>query len=108
MSIPDSNSPTIYPEQKQNYKEKINQLKIINTFSTKSMASNSFRAEIIALNRSGQELLVKNVRLTFFSKFPYFSMNFEHIGQFMTIILGTRFYIVTFINSSKTLFSKRI
>ena len=38
-------------------------------FSTKSIVSNSFRPEILALSRSGQELLAKNVRMTFFHEF---------------------------------------
>ena len=64
MSIPDSNSPTIYPEQKQNYKEKINQLKIINMFSTKSMASNSFRAFEFSLFLSTNKVLTRFIICT--------------------------------------------
>ena len=80
MPTPDSNSATICPEQKQNYKEIIPQFKNINMFCTESMISNSFRPELLALGRSGQELLAKNVLMTILHKFQYFSINLENIG----------------------------
>ena len=69
MSNPDSNSANTCPEQKQKSQEIIHQLKNINMFSTKSIILISFRPEILALSRSGQELSAKNVRMTFLHKF---------------------------------------
>ena len=64
-------------------------------FSIKSIISNSFRPKILALSRSGQELWL------FLHEFPYFCINFENIGQFMTVTLGTNYKI-----SSKTLLAR--
>ena len=71
--MPNPDSLLLFAQSKRKNIKIIHQFKNINMFSTKSITSNSFGPEILALSRSGQELLAKIVRMTFLHEFPYFA-----------------------------------